>query len=203
MPSTGPVTACLRISSDSARTLSMQPVPPDHLDDGADQRAGHGSAAEGRAQVAGLERVGQTRSSGAALQGKPPPSALAVVSMSGFTLVQVRREGRARAADAALHLIDDEQCAGPPAGGGDRRTKPGARSKAPARPCTSSMMTAAVSPLMQRFSAAMSSRGMNSHVERRARKAVPALRRPPGHGGGRGRPAVEAVLQAPVPASGP
>ena len=72
--------------------------------------------------------------------------------------------------------------------------KTGSRSTAPATPCTSSTITAAVSPPISRAAAALSLSRNEVDVERRARKAIPAAGRAPGHRTGSSGTAVEAVL---------
>ena len=82
----GPTTQVSRICCDSRRTLASRPFGLDDVDDRLDHRAGQRPAAEGRAEVVGLEvRARRGRDISSAAHGKPAPSALAVVSMSGAT----------------------------------------------------------------------------------------------------------------------
>jgi hypothetical protein len=71
--------------SRDARDVLEQAFLLDGIERGLGHGAGHRAAAEGGAQVLGLERSGDRGVSNSADTGKPLPSAFAVVIMSGIT----------------------------------------------------------------------------------------------------------------------
>ena len=95
----------------------------DRLDDGARRRAGDRVAAERARVVAGLEPVRRAQSATRnAPIGRPLPRPFASVTASGATPSCSQAKKRARAADARLHLVEEEQRAvlvGERAGGGE------------------------------------------------------------------------------------
>ena len=149
---------------DSSRTFASRPSLSMMSTHGLDHRAGHRAAAEGRAEVVDASGAApRGRPSAGPRTGKPAPSALAVVIMSGVTPYRFAANGIPGAAHAALHFVEDQQRAGRRAA---RRAAPRGTARpgrsAPATPCTGSTITAAVSVPMTRASAARSPRGTNS-----------------------------------------
>ena len=153
-------------------------------------------AAEGRAEHVQLPGSPTTLADiSSAAQGKPLPERLGRGDHVGRDAVEIGGERVADAAQAALHLIEDEQRADRVAARGAAprdRARPGRT--APPTPCTGSTMTAAVRSVTCAAIAAEVAARHEAHIERRAREAVPALRGAPGDRAGRGRAAVEAVL---------
>ena len=167
------------VGADAAHALE-QPLGLDGLEHRLDGRAGHRAAAEGGAEGLGFEGRGDTAAViSSAAQGKPLPSALARREHVGHDPVEVGRERRAGAPDAALHLIEDEA-------GTDfvAARAQGARG-------TCAEIHRAGEPLhglddhrggvrrhLRRAIAARSPARHEAHVEGRAREAVPLLRAP-------------------------
>ena len=159
-----------------------QIVAVDDVDDGLDRRTGDGAAAERRAERAGLEpgRDRVRHQDGAAR--KPAAQALRDGQEIGPHAVELRAERRAEPAHAGLHLVDDQQRAGAVAGRADRvqeLRREIERAGEPLHGLDDDGRRARVDGGVER-------RGVVARherdVERRAREAVPRLRRAVGHG---------------------